>query len=89
LGANTKFLPKVGIKRATTSLYSLRHSFTTQLEHSEVPERIQKQFVGHSGGPDAHSSYVKPRELGQLVAAVWPVLDEWLPQVFKNLPRLA
>jgi integrase len=85
LSANTVLLPKVGVKRETTSIYSLRHSFTTAMEHEGVPLLSAKQFVGHTLGSDAHFSYVKPREVSQLADDVFPALDRWLPEVFKNL----
>ncbi len=84
-GANVVLLPAVGIKRSTTAIYSLRHSFTTALERVGVPLLSAKQFVGHTMGSYAHAAYMKPREIKQLAGEVFPALDEWLPQVFKNL----
>jgi hypothetical protein len=51
-----------------------------------VPDRAQKQMVGHSAGADAHSGYVKGRDVKRLAEDVFPALEDWLPEVFANLP---
>jgi len=82
----SKYLTDLDLKRPRLVFYSLRHNFTTQLSLAEVPERAQRQMVGHSAGADAHAGYIKARDVKGLAGAVFPALDEWLPEVLKNLP---
>jgi len=80
-----RFMRKLKLSRPKLSVYSLRHNFTTQMRDAGVSEDVQRQFIGHKAGSDAHVGYVKPREIKALAALVWPALDEWLPEVLANL----
>ena len=81
----SKYLTDLDLKRSKLVFYSLRHNFTTQLSLAEVPERAQRQMVGHSAGADAHAGYIKARDVKALAEAVFPALDDWLPKVFNHL----
>ena len=80
-----RFMRKLKLSRPKLSVYSLRHNFTTQMRDAGVPEDVQRQFVSHKAGSDAHVGYQKPREIKTLADIVWPALDEWLPEVLANL----
>lgn len=75
---NDKCVPAVTSKKPKPSIYSLRHTFKTQMAVCRVPPQFQDKVMGHAG-PRMDPTYLKAIPIRELYAEVskvtYPGLD--------------
>lgn len=75
---NEKLVPKITSKKPKPSIYSLRHTFKTQMAVCRVPPQFQDQIMGHAG-PRMDPTYLKVLPIRELYVEVekvsYPGLD--------------
>jgi integrase len=75
---NEDLIPSITMKKPKPSIYSLRHTFKTQMAVCRVPPQFQDQVLGHAG-PRMDPTYLKTIPIRELYAEVskvtYPGLD--------------